>query len=350
VVQVAHIRFLPASPRPCSSPSNAWQYVQQNRPFVVLLVCRCHLDSDLDIAGLENLIHAAGMHHKYSFLWVQGATAQRFAMVQTYGVQEGRPALVIDNIPIGQHVEKYLFPGRVERPHTATAKDLFGFLSDFFLGPTPLKLLARSKPRPEKPFDLDNDRGHVVELVGDTFEEVVLHSPYTVLLMLYSPSCPGCQTAAPVLDKVAESLAWTARDVIVAKIDRTANDVPIVLRFQSYPAVFLYKAGMKVYDTSTDSGELAHNRGLRGSRGFRAPIDYYGPTENPRSGNSCNAPLNAQDLEAWVHKHTNGGGNLLASGQPVAQQSKPEDQAATPSQADEPQREAQSTQQAGAAM
>lgn len=294
---------------------NGWHYVQQNRPFLVLITCDCPRDSDLDIATLENLVMDAGLHHKFSFLWVKPESVQRFAMVETYGLTESnQPALIIDNIPIGQHVEKYLFPGRIERPHTATPKEMFDWMTAFFQAPTPLSLILRSRrldDGSDGSFNIDHDRGRVFELTGETFRHVVLDSPYTVLVMFYSPTCPGCQSAQPVLAKVAETLAWTNRDVIVAKLDRTRNDVPIVIRFQSYPAIFLFLGGKKLYDTTSNDGELPENRGLAGSRGYRAPIDYYGPTENPRSGDSCNAPLNEKDLESWIQKHTNGGGNLL---------------------------------------
>jgi thiol-disulfide isomerase/thioredoxin len=334
-------------------PHNAWSLVQQGRPFAILILCRCSYDSNLDINGLENLMVDAGLHHKFSLIWAQNPVVSQFQMANTYGLEPGRPAFVIDNIPVGQHVEKYLFPGRIEHPHTATAQDMFQFLADFHKAPTPLKLILRSQPVPEQPFHIDEDRGKIVDVVGSTFEAIVLQSPYTVLLMLHSPGCGGCQAALPEVQKVAESLSWSNRDVIVAKMDRTQNDVPLVLRFTSYPAIFLYKAGVKFYDTASEGGEEPMQRGALGSRGYRSPVDYHGPTENPRQGDQCNSPLNAADLEAWVKKHT-GGGNLLGMEGGIGGKKEAQSQwdgASTP--VAEPPRdhqEAQSAQQAGAAM
>ncbi len=85
---------------------NAWPFVQQGRPFAMLVLCRCPADDTIDLNALENLLVDAGMHHKFTFLWVRSPTRERFQVAHTYGLSDHKPAFVIDNIPIGQHIEK----------------------------------------------------------------------------------------------------------------------------------------------------------------------------------------------------------------------------------------------------
>ena len=318
------------------APHNAWGYVQAGRPFFMLLLCRCPADDMLDLATFENLLVDSGLHHRFSFLWAQEPTTSRFHMGNTYNVDLRSPQLVIDNIPIGQHVEKYVFSAaRLARPATATPQDLLQFAQQFLQAPSPLTMVARSAPRPEQQMDIESDRGKVFEVVGDSFRELVLESSVSVLLMFYSPGCPGCISAQPVLTELAERLAWSNRGVAVARMDRTANDVPLVIRFHSYPAIFLFQAGMKLYDSASDGGEEIGQRGLRGSRGYRTPLSFHDEFPRGQEG-SCDAPLNVADLEAFVQRNTRGG-NLLGtpSQQPQTQQrqqSKPEEEPQQPTQ------------------
>ena len=372
-------------------PHNAWQYVQQGRPFAILILCRCAQDDSLDIGTLENLLMDRGLHHRFSLLWVRSPTRDQFRVGHTYGLAEGDlPAFVIDNVPIGQHVEKYLFPGRLARPHTASPVDVANFLSDFLLAPTPLGLIQRTQPAPAPvPGTQQQGRGEVVEVVGSTFEELVLRAQGPVLLVLVSPTCPACLSAAPVFDEVAKRMAWTHPDVLVARLDRTENDLPLVLRFASYPAVFLYPSGSKraAYAPVEDDDDAAaaaasaasaaaeseqeqeqpQNRGKHSSRGWMRPVDFF--EDHPRQEGTCNAPLSVADLEEFVRRHTGRGGNLLGAAgdealspqqQPQSEmmQSTPQDapdqqqqqQQQPAAQAEQPAQQTQSTQQAGAAM
>lgn len=231
-------------------------------------------------------------------------------MYHTYGLSPSSPAFVIDNIPIGQHVEKYVFDtAALRRPHSATPQQLAQFLKDFVAAPSPLQLLVRSTfPSLEMSVSEANKRGKVLEVSGATFEEAVLRSDVHVLLLVYSPSCPACQQALPVFDRLAASLAWSHPNVLIAKIDRQSNDVPIVLRFNSYPAIFFFKAGQKTFPSELEGGEEPSNRGLLGSRGWRTPIAY----EHARDGDSCNAPISEAQLLDFTNKHSDA--NLLGDG------------------------------------
>jgi hypothetical protein len=134
-------------------------------------------------------------------------------------------------------------------------------------------------------------------LVGSTTFQTLFESEFDVLLLLYNPHCAGCNALMPQLDKVfcflselcvrvrvcsllsgrflrlhrtlpldfssdaferalprlpacrytqaAQVLGLTDPDVIVARIDLTANDICVVTRFESYPTVLYYQNAHK---------------------------------------------------------------------------------------------------------
>jgi len=346
---------------------NAWSMVQAGRPFALLVLCRCHNDDDLDIPALEVTLRAqldpqgTPLSERFTFLWVRSPAREQFSVRTTYDLPVDAPALVIDNIPIGQHVEKYLFPGRIARPRDFdTTVKIVRWLSDFLLAPSPLPLLVRSTPAPADPVvPGPTTAGKVVDVVGSTFEEVVLRSTQHVLLMLTSPTCPACHNALPVLDALASRIGWSRPDVLVARMDRVHNDAPFVLRFASYPALLLFRSNGKTMDSTEDQGEEPMNRGKDGSRGWRAPLDYFASRNDGQAQGSCNAPLNADTLFEWVMQHTGGAaGGMLgdgggssssvdADGQTSAA---PLHEHAEDLPREEVESHAQGTQQAGAAM
>lgn len=88
--------------------------------------------------------------------------------------------------------------------------------------------------------------------------------------------------------------------MIVARIDRTVNDVPMVIRFQSYPTLLLFRAGAKYADSSADGGEVPSQRGLHGSRGFASPLKYETGSNDP---NQCSRPLQEEAVLDWIRQH-----------------------------------------------
>ncbi|KAH6832790.1 PDI-like 1-1 [Perilla frutescens var. hirtella] len=90
----------------------------------------------------------------------------------------------------------------------------------------------KSEPIPE----VNNEPVKVV--VADTLQDMVLKSGKNVFLELYAPWCGHCKKLAPILDEVALSLENDA-DVVIAKIDATANDIPSgVFAVKGYPTLY----------------------------------------------------------------------------------------------------------------
>ncbi|CAA6669761.1 unnamed protein product [Spirodela intermedia] len=87
------------------------------------------------------------------------------------------------------------------------------------------------KPIPE----VNNEPVKVV--VADSLQDVVFNSGKNVLLEFYAPWCGHCQKLAPILEEVAVSLQSDS-DVIIAKMDATANDIPSGFEVQGYPTLY----------------------------------------------------------------------------------------------------------------
>ncbi|KAK9096079.1 hypothetical protein Sjap_021576 [Stephania japonica] len=93
----------------------------------------------------------------------------------------------------------------------------------------------KSEPIPE----VNNEPVKVV--VADTLNEFV-NSGKNVLLEFYAPWCGHCQKLAPILEEVAISFQGD-ENVVIAKIDATANDIPSgVFDVKGYPTLYFKSA------------------------------------------------------------------------------------------------------------
>lgn len=144
---------------------------------------------------------------------------------QYFGLNEDQVPLIIIQNNDGQ---KYLKPN-LEPDHIAT------WLKEYMDGN--LKPFKKSEPIPE----VNNEPVKVV--VAESLQDVVFDSGKNVLLEFYAPWCGHCKKLAPILDEVAVSFQSDA-DVIIAKIDATANDIPNdTFDIKGYPTLYFKSAG-----------------------------------------------------------------------------------------------------------
>ncbi|KAJ6805747.1 protein disulfide-isomerase-like [Iris pallida] len=158
---------------------------------------------------------------------------------QYFGLKEDQVPLIIIQENDGT---KYLKPN-VESAEVAT---LFKEYKDGNLKP-----FRKSEPIPES----DNDPVKVV--VADNLHDVVHKSGKNVLVEFYAPWCGHCKKLAPILDEVAVSFENDA-DVIIAKMDATANDVPNDFDVSGYPTLYFSSASGKLmqYDGDRTKEEI----------------------------------------------------------------------------------------------
>ncbi|TKY56132.1 disulfide-isomerase protein [Spatholobus suberectus] len=98
----------------------------------------------------------------------------------------------------------------------------------------------KSEPIPE----VNNEPVKVV--VADSLQDIVFNSGKNVLLEFYAPWCGHCKKLAPILEGVAVSYQSNP-DVIIAKLDATANDIPReTFDVQGYPTLYFRSASGKI--------------------------------------------------------------------------------------------------------
>uniref|UniRef100_A0A7N6A7H8 Protein disulfide-isomerase n=1 Tax=Anabas testudineus TaxID=64144 RepID=A0A7N6A7H8_ANATE len=96
-------------------------------------------------------------------------------------------------------------------------KALERFLQDYFDGK--LKRYLKSEPIPE------NNDGPVKVIVAENFDSIVNDDSKDVLIEFYAPWCGHCKNLEPKYKELGEKLA-NDPNVVIAKMDATANDVP----------------------------------------------------------------------------------------------------------------------------
>uniref|UniRef100_A0A8D0FS88 Protein disulfide isomerase like, testis expressed n=1 Tax=Strix occidentalis caurina TaxID=311401 RepID=A0A8D0FS88_STROC len=87
----------------------------------------------------------------------------------------------------------------------------------------------------------DWDKMPVKVLVGKNFNRIVFNKTTTVFVMFYAPWSYDCRKLLPIWDKLGEQYE-SRKDIIIAKIDVTANDI-LSVGLDRYPFFRLFPAG-----------------------------------------------------------------------------------------------------------
>jgi protein disulfide-isomerase A1 len=99
----------------------------------------------------------------------------------------------------------------------------------------------------------DND-GDVKVLVGKNFNDIVKQPGKDVFVEFYAPWCGHCKTLAPKWEELGK-WAKTKPNMVIAKMDATANDVDIV-QVSGFPTLKLFKADSDEIVDYDDAREL----------------------------------------------------------------------------------------------
>uniref|UniRef100_A0A4X1VB20 Protein disulfide-isomerase n=1 Tax=Sus scrofa TaxID=9823 RepID=A0A4X1VB20_PIG len=124
-------------------------------------------------------------------------------------------------------------------------KALERFLQDYFDGN--LKRYLKSEPIPES-----ND-GPVKVVVAENFDEIVNDENKDVLIEFYAPWCGHCKNLEPKYKELGEKLRKDP-NIIIAKMDATANDVPSPYEVRGFPTIYFSPANKKLNPKKYEGG------------------------------------------------------------------------------------------------
>ncbi|BBN05745.1 hypothetical protein MPTK1_3g15650 [Marchantia polymorpha subsp. ruderalis] len=175
--------------------------------------------------------------------------------LQFFGLaKEDAPASVIQD----SKGKKYLFKN-------AEGSKLSSWVDAYLNGE--LKEHIKSEAIPET-----NDEP-VKVIVANSFNAEVVEAKKNVFLEFYAPWCGHCKKLAPILDEVATSFEGDS-DVVIAKFDATANDVPgDLFDVQGFPTLYMYSAEgvVTTYDGERSKEDII--KFINENRTKSAPVD-----------------------------------------------------------------------------
>uniref|UniRef100_A0A804MUL1 Protein disulfide-isomerase n=1 Tax=Zea mays TaxID=4577 RepID=A0A804MUL1_MAIZE len=237
------------------------------KPFDDLVV-----DSkDFDVAALEKFIDASSTprvvtfdnnpdNHPYLMKFFQSSAPKSVYYAAAEEFKDKEIKFLIGDIEASQGAFQYFGLKEDQTPliliqdgdskkflkDHIEADQIVSWLKEYFDGKlTPFK---KSEPIPE----VNNEPVKVV--VADNIHDVVFKSGKNVLIEFYAPWCGHCKKLAPILEEAATTLL-SDEEVVIAKMDATANDVPSEFEVQGYPTMYFVTPSGKV--TSYDSGRTA---------------------------------------------------------------------------------------------
>lgn len=124
-------------------------------------------------------------------------------------------------------------------------KALERFLQAYFDGT--LKRYLKSEPIPE------NNDGPVKVIVAENFDSIVNDDSKDVLIEFYAPWCGHCKSLEPKFNELGEKLSGDP-NVVIAKMDATANDVPSPYEVSGFPTIYFSPAGRKMSPKKYEGG------------------------------------------------------------------------------------------------
>ncbi|CEF66381.1 Protein disulfide-isomerase A3 [Strongyloides ratti] len=95
----------------------------------------------------------------------------------------------------------------------------------------------KSEPVPET-------QSNLKVAVGRNFKDLILDAEKDVLIEFYAPWCGHCKNLAPKYEELADKLA--DEDIIIAKMDATANDVPPMFEVKGFPTIYWIPKNTKI--------------------------------------------------------------------------------------------------------
>lgn len=151
-------------------------------------------------------------------------------VMEFFGLKaENLPALVAADLSSEGAMKKYPFSGEFK---TNDVADFIGKFVAKELKPT-LKTEAR---------EAADTTGDVVVLRGESFNELVIENNKDVLVEFYAPWCGHCKKLAPIWDELGKKVKSVSDNIVIAKMDATANEIDVNgVNVRGYPTIYYFK-------------------------------------------------------------------------------------------------------------
>jgi len=121
------------------------------------------------------------------------------------------------------------------------------------------KFLAGGLEQYLKSEDLPDNEGQAVKtVVAKNFDEIVNDATKDVLIEFYAPWCGHCKNLEPKYKELAEKLQ-NEPNIVIAKMDATANDVPSAYGVRGFPTIYFAPAGSKTAPKQYNGGREVDN-------------------------------------------------------------------------------------------
>jgi protein disulfide-isomerase A1 len=204
-------------------PQNYASYVESKLPLAYIFI-----ETEEHREEYEPIFKPIAKEHKgdINFVFINATMFGRQAEV--INLEQKFPAFGIQQL---EPAAKFPF----DQSNDITEKAVAKFVKDFAAGK--LEPSVKSEPIPE------GKDGNTTVLVAKNFVDVVLDKTKDVLVEFYAPWCGHCKRLAPIYDELA-ALYPEDSNVVVAKFDAIANDVPVGVdvEIQGFPTIKLFKA------------------------------------------------------------------------------------------------------------
>jgi len=179
---------------------------------------------------------------RLSVAWIDnGKYAQHAVRIGLSG--KTVPSFAVDDSTKGT---RYIFPEDV----TFSVEELAKWIERYLADEIPNHIKSEAIP--------EDNNGPVKTIVAHTFESIVKDPTKDVLVEFYAPWCGHCKKLVPIWEELGEHFK-TSPNVVIAKIDATANDVPPQLNIKGFPTILFFPAADKnpvEYQGSRDLEDL----------------------------------------------------------------------------------------------